>query len=210
MPTLLRIDSSALGGEASISRQLTDEYVHQWLQAHPAGHITTRDLAASHLPVVTAEWIGAAYTPADSHTPAQRDTLAHSDQYISELHTADEYVIGVPMYNFSIPASLKLWIDQIARVGKTFSYGAGGAEGLLKGKKATFLLASGGIYDQGTPGAGMNFVEPYLRAFFAFVGVTDVNFITAGGVAQLRSGLDRATFLRPAIESIQKSFPVAA
>src|SRR5262249_50276082 len=115
MSTLLRIDSSPLGREASISRQLTTDFEKQWLAANPGGRVITRDLMTTELPPVTAEWIGAAYTPEAALTQGQKGVLAISDMLIAELQAADEYVIGVPMYNFSIPAVLKLWIDQVAR-----------------------------------------------------------------------------------------------
>ena len=108
------------------------------------------------------------------------------------------------MHNFGVPAVLKLWIDQIARSGKTFKYDANGPEGLLKGKKATVLSASGGVYEAGTPAAAMNFVEPYLRAVLSFLGITDVSFVSASGVAQIMMGaVDREAFLKPTIEQVR-------
>ena len=110
------------------------------------------------------------------------------------------------MHNFSISAVLKLWIDQVARAGKTFSYSGGTPAGLLRNKKATFFIASGGVYDQGTPMAVMNFVEPYLRSLFGFIGVADTSFITASGTGKLQYGVDRQTILQPALASIQAQF----
>jgi len=108
------------------------------------------------------------------------------------------------MHNFSIPSTLKLWIDQIARVGLTFAYGANGPEGLLKGKKATILIATGGTYEIGTPLGGLNFIEPYLKAFFGFLGVNDVQFVTASGAAQLMApNADREAFLKTTIERVR-------
>jgi len=110
----------------------------------------------------------------------------------------------VAMHNFSIPSVLKLWIDQIARNGKTFSYGEGGVQGLLQGKKATILVASGGVYELGTPAGAMNFIEPYLRAILGFLGITDVKFITASGAAQIMMGaVDREAFLKPTLELVR-------
>jgi len=107
------------------------------------------------------------------------------------------------MHNFSIPSTLKLWIDQVARAGKTFSYGADGPKGLLTGKKATLLIASGGVYAQGTAMESLNFVTPYLRAVFGFIGVTDVTIIAAEGTAQLMTGkMDPQTFLAPSLEKV--------
>jgi FMN-dependent NADH-azoreductase len=202
MSTLLRVDSSPLGGNTSFSRQLTSEFVRQWRQINPRGKVIVRDLATTKLPLVNADWIGAAYAPEASLTQDQQEVLAVSGELIAELEAAGEYVFGVAMHNFAIPSVLKLWIDQIMRAGKTFSYANGSIAGLLRDKKATFLVASGGVYDQGTPMAAMNFVEPYLRSVFGVMGVTDTTFINAGGTAKLRFGVDRETILQPALASI--------
>ncbi len=209
MPTLLHIDSSPTG-PASISRHLTHEFVQNWKLANPAGQVLARDLTTAVLAPVNAAWIGAAYTPEDARTPAQREILAFSDTLIAELLSADEYVFGVPMHNFSIPSVLKLWIDQIFRAGKTFSYADGVPAGLVKNKRATFIIASAGVYDAGTAMASFNFVEPYLRTAFGFLGVTDTRFLTAGGAAALNYGqIDRQTFLEPHVESIRDQFQPA-
>src|SRR4051812_10387723 len=168
MPTLLHLDSSPL--ETSISRELTREFVNTWKTAHPTGVVITRDLSAQAAWPLDAQWIGASYTPEAGRTPEQKQVLAVSDELIGELRKADEYVLGVAMHNFSVPAVLKLWIDQVLRTGVTFSYGEGGPKGLLQGKKATVLIASGGVYAAGTPLAAMDFVEPYLRTVLGFIG----------------------------------------
>jgi len=206
MATLLRIDSSPRDGDASFSRQLSAEFAEQWRQMHPGGKVIVRDLATTDLPPVSAEWIGAVYTPEPQRTTRQREALAISDELIAELDAADEYVFGVAMHNFSIPSVFKLWIDQIARLGKTFIYENGAPAGLLTSKKATFLVASGGVYGQGTPMAEKNLVEPYLRLIFGFLGVTDTRFVNAGGTARLQYGVDRDTILEPALESIHYQF----
>jgi FMN-dependent NADH-azoreductase len=114
------------------------------------------------------------------------------------------------MWNFGVPAVLKLWIDQIVRVGVTFQYGANGPEGLVKGKKVTILIATGGDYAPGSPAAGYNFVEPYLRAAFGFLGVTDQTVITAGGTAALMNpAADRAGFLAPFDSKVDELFAKA-
>jgi FMN-dependent NADH-azoreductase len=205
MPTLLHIDSSPLG-EASISRHLTAEFVEQWQLAHPDGKVITRDLTSSSLTVLDGQWIGAAYTPEASRTPEQKQALALSDTLVAELLEADEYVFGVPMHNFSIPGTFKLWIDQIARAGKTFAYVDGAPKGLLTGKKATFLIASGGVYGAGSAMASFNFAEPYLRTVFAFLGVADTTFQTAGGTASLMHGGSREDLLLPHVEAIRARF----
>lgn len=202
MPTLLEINTSPLAN--SITRELTAEYVSTWKASHPGGEVISRDLAANPSKPLDGAWVGAAYTPESARTQEQKARLAESDQLIGELEQADEYVIGVSMHNFSIPAVLKLWIDQVTRNGKTFSYGAGGPKGLLQGKKATILVASGGVYDAGTPASAMNFVEPYLRSILGFVGITDVTFVTASGVSQVNTGkVDRTTFLKPTLERVR-------
>jgi FMN-dependent NADH-azoreductase len=208
MKTILRIDSSPLDS-ASFSRQLTAEFVQKWQQMNPDGKVIARDLATTKLSPVNAEWIGAAHTPEPSLTPRQREVLALSEELIAELNAADEFVFGIPMHNFSIPATLKLWIDQIVRIGKTTSYENGAPAGLLRNKKATFLVASGGVYSPGTPMAAMNFVEPYLRSVFGFIGVTDTRFVNASGTARLLYGIDRETILQPALASIHAHFQAA-
>lgn len=202
MPTLLHIDSSPL--ESSISRELTREFTNAWKEKNPDGKVIARNLSSSPSKPIDQMWIGAAYTPEAARTDEQKAVLANSDTLIAELEQADEIVIGVAMHNFSIPSVLKLWIDQIARAGKTFSYGANGPEGLLNGKKATILIASGGVYEVGTPAGAMNFVEPYLRAVLGFLGITDVKFVTAAGAAQIMMGaIDRETFLKPTLEQVR-------
>jgi len=204
MSTLLHIDSSPLYGR-SVSRELTAAFVIQWKASHADGRISVivRDLNATDMPPVNAEWVGATYTPEQARTPEQKELLSLSDSLIAELERAEEYVIGVPMHNFGVPSVLKLWIDQIARVGRTFSYGEKGPKGLIVGKKATFIIATGGIYDAQTQMASFNFVEPYLRSVFGFLGVTDATFLTAGGTAALNQGQDRTAFLAPHLQSVQ-------
>jgi len=209
MPTLLHIDSSPAYGR-SVSRELSAAFVAQWKASHPEGKVIYRDLNATALSPITAEWVAAAYTPADARTPQQKELLSLSDSLLAELNQADEYVIGVPMHNFGVPSVLKLWIDQIARVGRAFAYAEGRPKGLIVGKKATFIVATGGFYDPQTQMASFNFVEPYLRSVFGFIGVTDTTFLTAGGTAALNQGHDRNAFLAPhlqAVRSIASSEP---
>lgn len=203
MPTLLHLDSSPL--ETSISRELGREFVKTWKAVHPDGPVIYRDLAASAPKPLDAQWIFAAFTPEEAQTPDQAAALALSDELIDELEAADEYVIGVAMHNFSIPSVLKLWIDQVVRKDSTFTYNESGFVGLLKEKKATVLVASGGVYDAGTPAAGFNFIEPYLKFLLGFIGVNDVKFVTAGGTSQIRMGvIDRETLLKPVLERVRE------
>jgi FMN-dependent NADH-azoreductase len=196
------LDSSPL--EKSISRQLMREFVNTWKNAHPNGTVIYRDLAANGPEPVNTAWIYSSFTPETSRTPEQKATLALSDELIAELEAADEYVIGVAMHNFSIPSVLKLWIDQVVRSGRTFVYAESGPQGLLHGKKATILAATGGVYEAGTRAGALNFIDPYLKTIFGFIGVTDVKFVTAGGTAQVMAGaVDRETFLQPTLELVR-------
>ena len=196
MPTLLHLDSSPL--ETSISRELGREFVKTWKAVHPDGNVIYRDLAVTAPKPLDAQWIFSSYTPDSSRSPEQIEALALSDELIGELESANEYVIGVAMHNFSIPSVLKLWVDQISRAGKTFTYGEYGPKGLLVNKKATLLVATGGVYEPGTPMGALNFAEPYLRAVLGFLGVAEVNLVAAAGTAALMQGkVDRAQFLEP-------------
>jgi len=202
MSTLIQFDSSPMG-ERSVSRRLTADFARTWIQAHPGSKVVTCDLSALDLQPIDASWVAAAYTPEEARTEEQKKALAVSDSLIADLKNGDEYVFGVPMHNFGIPSTLKLWIDQVVRSGKTFSYTAKGPNGLLAGKKATILIASGGVYEQGSNMASFNFVAPYLQTVFGFLGITDLTIISAGGTAQLMSGkVDTHTFLAPTLEKV--------
>jgi FMN-dependent NADH-azoreductase len=202
MAILLHLSTSPLA--SSISRELTREFVSNWKASHPSGKVIDRDLAANPPKPLDQAWIYATFTPEEARQPEQKDLIAYSDEAIAELEQADEYVIGVAMHNFSIPSVLKLWIDQVVRRGRTFSYGAEGPKGLLSGKKATVLVATGGVYDAGSPYAALNFIDPYLRTILGFIGITDVKFVTAGGTAQLMSGtVDRGQFLQPHLDQVR-------
>lgn len=197
MAHILHLNASPRGS-ASHSRQISGELVQTWLQAHPEDTITVRDLGHQAIPHVSEEFIGAMYTPAEARTPFQVETLKLSDELIGELQAADIYVFGVPMYNFSVPSVFKAYIDQIARVGVTFtpSY-----EGLLKNKKAIFVTArGGGGYGPGEAREAYNFEDPYLRSVFAFVGVTDVTFIHVNSTS---GGAETDALLAPAREQIK-------
>jgi FMN-dependent NADH-azoreductase len=203
MLTLLKLDSSPMG-ERSVSRKLTTQFAETWLKSHPKGTILARDLTALAIPAIGAPWVAAAHTPEQARTPEQTKLLSISDALIADLQQADEYVFGVPMHNFSIPSTLKLWIDQVIRAGKTFSYTSAGPAGLLTGKKATLLIATGGAYEQGTPLASFNFVTPYLLTVLGFIGITDVTIIAAESTAQLMGGkVDPQAFLAPLLERVK-------
>jgi len=204
MYTLLHLDSSPL--ETSFSRELAQEFVKTWKARHENGRVIYRDLAESAPKPLDAAWISAADAPPAARTEEQIAVLAHSEELIAELEQADEYVISVAMHNLSIPSTLRLWVDQISRGGRTFTFAPEGPVGLLKGKRATMVVASGGVYELGTPAGEYNFVEPYLRAVLGFLGITDVTFVTAGGSAQVAFGvIDRETFLEPLLEKVREA-----
>jgi FMN-dependent NADH-azoreductase len=167
---LLHIDASALGAY-SVSRGLTAAIVDEFVRNHPGIEVTYRDVHANPL----AHWS----MPAGENDPH----ALQGDQVMEEFLAADVVVIGAPMYNFGIASSLKAWIDRIAVAGKTFRYGASGPEGLAGGKRVIIASSRGGVYSGGAPAAAMDFQEPYLRAMFGFLGVTDIEFVRAEGVA---------------------------
>ncbi len=184
MPTLLAIQSSPRG-EHSVSRTLVATFIEDWKAAHAGGSVVMRDLMKTELPFVDLPWIAGAYSPAEQHSPEMKTALKVSDDLIAELKAADHIVIGTSMYNFSIPAALKAYIDHIVRVGVTFtpSY-----EGLVKGKKATVLLASGGSYAPGSQTEGYNVATSYMKQILGFIGITDVSVLLAGGTAAIDMG----------------------
>jgi FMN-dependent NADH-azoreductase len=195
MATLLHIDVSPRG-EYSISRKLGKAFAEEWKVKH-SGTVVYRDLVKTDLTFVDLAWIGGAYSDPSQHTPEQKAALKISDDLIAELLSADEIVIATPMYNFAIPASLKAYIDHIVRHGKTFSIGENGYAGLVKGKKATFIVASGGDYAAGGPAEGYNQETPYLKAIFGFIGITDTKSVLAGGTTAVVMGkMKEADYLK--------------
>jgi len=174
---LLRIDSSAR--RSSVSRQLTTKFVDTWKTENPGGEVMERDLAVTHLPLITDEWTQAVHTPTANLTPSQKEALAVSDTLIQEVMEADIIVIGAPMYNFTIPAPLKGWIDQVVRFGKTVLWGANGPQGALLGKKVVIVTSRGGSFLAGTRAALNDYQEPYLRHILGFIGLIDITFIHA-------------------------------
>lgn len=177
MTHLLHLDSSPRG-ERSISRQLTKEFVVKWQNAFPKDSVTYRDLGHTIVPPVNEPWIAAAFSSPAARTPELNAALKVSDELIDEFTSADYYVLGVPMYNFNVPSNFKSFIDQIVRVGRTFIVNAqGGYDGLLMNKKMLVITTRGGTYPPGTPYAAFDFQEPYLRAIFGMIGITDITFI---------------------------------
>lgn len=166
--TVLHIDASArLNG--SMTRDLTAQMVTRL-----GGDVIRRDLTVA-IPQIDETWVNANFTPADQRTDAQAESLALSDALIAEIKAADVLVIGVPIYNFGVPAALKAWVDQIARAGVTFKYTENGSQGLLEGKRAIIAVASGG-----TPaGSEIDFATGYMRHIMRFIGIHNVEIVAA-------------------------------
>jgi len=176
MSTLLTIEVSPRYAH-STSRKLASVFTDGWRAAHPGGTVITRDLMKTDLPFVDLPWIGGAFTPPEQHSPESKAAIKISNELIAELKAADQIVIGTPMYNFSIPAVLKAYIDHIVRVGVTVSTDN---VGLLTGKKATIILATGGDFSPGSPVEGYNLASGYLRQVLGFIGFKDIEIILAG------------------------------
>lgn len=172
MSKVLHVTASARH-KGSVSRELSTQLV-QSLAVSP-GDVTVRDLAEQPIPFVDEDWVGANFTSPDERTNAQNDTLSGSEALIEELEAADHIVIATPIYNFSIPAALKAWVDMIARAKRTFRYTENGPEGLIKGKTAWLVIASGGTAID----SQIDFATPYLRHVLGFVGIDDVRIVDA-------------------------------
>lgn len=175
---ILQINGSARRDGANSTR-LANEIVERIKAGQPGAQVTLRDLAATPHPVLDETALGALFTPAEQRTPEQAARVALDDALIAELQAHDVIVLGVPMYNFGITVQIKAWLDAIARAGVTFRYTADGPEGLVKGKTVYVALARGGIY-RDTPNDSQ---VPYLKTMLGFLGMTDVRFIYAEGLA---------------------------
>lgn len=184
MPNLLVVVASPRG-DYSISRTLTKRFVEGWKTNHPEASVATRDLNTTSLPFVDLPWIAGAYTPAEQHSPEIKQAITISNELIAELRAADEIVIGTPMYNFSTPAIVKAWIDHIVRINETFT---SSYEGLLKNKKVTVIIASGSVYSPGSHMESYNMETAYLKQILGFVGLTDIQFVLAGGTGAIDMG----------------------
>ena len=175
--TLLHIDSS-MRTTGSVSRKLTHQLVQSLTERDDSLSVIHRDLIHP-LPHITEDWITANYTEADNRTPAQNETLSLSDTLVNELVQSDIIVLGVPMYNFSVPAALKAWVDLICRARVTFKYTDNGPVGLLKDRRVIVVMTSGGI-PKDSP---VDFASPLIKQIFSFIGIEDVTFVNASHLA---------------------------
>ena len=184
MTTLLVVETSPRG-DYSISRHMTRRFVTAWRAVHPEGAVVERDLMETELPFVTAPWLQAYFTPAEQQSPEMKQALRLSDELVAELLAADHVVIATPVYNFNIPAALKAWIDHIVRKGLTLGLDG---RGLVQGKTATVLLASGGVYTEGSPIRDRDIATQYLRLILGVIGITDVSVVAGGGAKRVDLG----------------------
>ncbi len=175
---ILQINTSSRR-EGANSSKIASQIVEQLKARHPQATVTLRDLAVQPHPVLDEAALGALFTPAEQRTPEQAARVALDDALIAEVQTHDVIVLGVPMYNFGNSVQLKTWIDAIARAGVTFRYTESGPEGLVKGKTVYIALARGGIYRDTSNDAQV----PYLKNVLGFLGMTDVRFVYAEGLA---------------------------
>ena len=179
MTTLLQIKASISHDEGQSSR-LANNFVAAYRKAHPDAKVLVREVASAEpVPHLNGERFGAFITKPEERTDAQHAVVAYSDALIDELKRADIVVIGLPMYNFGVPSQLKAYFDHIARAGMTFKYTATGPVGLLTGKKVYVFAARGGLY----AGSALDTQTGYVRDFLAFLGMTDVQFVYAEGLA---------------------------
>jgi FMN-dependent NADH-azoreductase len=195
---ILQINSSARRA-ASHSTRLATRLVERLRNADPEATLTLRDLDAAPHPILDEAALGALFTPATERTPEQAARVALDDALIAQIQAADVVVMGVPMYNFGVPAQLKNWIDAIARAGVTFRYTAKGPEGLLTGKRVYVALTRGGMYRNTTADTQV----PYLRTIFTFLGLTDVRFVYAEGLSMGPDAEQKA--LTTAYEQIEEA-----
>lgn len=200
MTNLLVIEASPRG-KGSVSRNMAAEYVDAWRRANPNGKVIQRDLTSTPLKFTDAPWLAAYFTPPDKQSTEMKDALKLSDQLVAELVAADVVVIGTPVYNYNVPSALKAWFDHVVRKGITLGFSG---EGLLKGKRCTILLASGGVYTEGSPIRDRDIATQWLRLILNVLGIENIEFVAAGGTKVIDLGeQSRADYMAPIIPLIR-------
>jgi FMN-dependent NADH-azoreductase len=202
---LLHIDASVLG-DNSVSRKVSAAIAARLTSANPGLEVTYRDLAAQPLAHLTGEHVAANFGGPQPAAPGLQADYADGQAALAEFLAADIVVVGAPMYNFTLPTQLKAWIDRLLIAGKTFRYTASGPEGLAGGKRVIVALSRGGFYGPQSPTTAYEHLESYLRTVFGFIGVTDLEFVAADGIAigpeqrekALTGALEAASLLRAA------------
>ncbi len=190
MKSILYIQSSPRGQE-SYSQKVARSIIDDLHRRYPNAKVVARNLADNPLPHVGPGFVGGLAVKPENQTPEQAKALALSDRLIDEVVAADVLVLAVPMHNLGIPSTLKAWIDHVVRAGRTFNYSPHGPKGLLQGKRAIVVLASGGVYSNG-PTKRFDFLEPYVHAILQFIGITNVNVVRVEGVAMGDIGAEKA------------------
>lgn len=180
MKRILHVISSPRGDE-SFSIKLANAIIVKIKDQYPDSSVEELNLIEGNIPHLDTAHLRSFFTPADQLTAEDKEAVSYSDTAISQLMAADIIVIGAPLYNFGIPSTLKVWIDHIARAGKTFRYDEQGPEGLVKNKKVYVAMSSGAVYSEGLY-ASYDFVSPYLKAMLGFLGMTDLSIIRVEGV----------------------------
>ncbi|ABI61952.1 FMN-dependent NADH-azoreductase [Granulibacter bethesdensis] len=203
MTRLLVVETSPRGNY-SISRNMTRGFVAEWQAAHSDGEVTTRDLMETDLQFIGAPWLQAYFTPSEQHSPEMKAELALSDELVGELLACDHLVVATLVYNYNVPAALKAWIDSIVRKGMTLGFDG---KGLVTGKKATVLMASGGVYTEGSPIRDRDIATQYLRLVLGVIGIADVTVVAGGGAKAVDM---RETTMEDFIETLQPAIEAAA
>lgn len=203
MTKLLVVETSPRG-DHSISRNMTRRFVSEWRTAHPDGEVVERDLTETNLQFIDAPWLQAYFTPPEQQSPEMKAELGLSDELVGELRACDHLVIATPVYNYNVPAKLKAWIDNIVRKGLTLGFDG---KGLVTGKTATVLMASGGVYTEGSPIRDRDIATQYLRMVLGVIGITDVTVVAGGGAKAVDM---REATMEGFIETLQSELEAAA
>ena len=203
MTKLLVVETSPRGDQ-SISRNMTRRFVAEWRTAHPDGEVVHRDLMETNLQFISAPWLQAYFTPPEQHSPEMKAELSLSDELVGELLACDHLVIATPVYNYNVPAVLKAWIDSVVRKGLTLGFDG---KGLVVGKTATVLMASGGVYTEGSPIRDRDIATQYLRLVLGVIGITDVTVVAGGGAKAVDM---RETTMEGFIATLQPEIGAAA
>ena len=202
--TKLLVIETSPRGDQSISRNMTQRFVAEWQDKHPGGIVVNRDLAETELPFVNAPWLAAYFTPSEQHSPEMMETLRVSTELVAEILAADHLLIATPVYNYNVPASLKAWVDHIVRKGMTLGFDG---KGLVTGKTATVIIASGGVYTEGSPIRNRDIATQYLRLILGVIGITDVTVVAGGNAKTVDI---RETAMEEFIATLQSKIEAAA
>lgn len=203
MTKLLVVETSPRG-DHSISRNMTRRFVADWQAAHQGGEVVDRDLMETDLKFISAPWLQAYFTPADAQTPEMKAELALSDELVAELLACDHLVIATPVYNYNVPAALKAWVDSIVRKGLTLGFDG---KGLVTGKTATVLIASGGVYTEGSPIRDRDIATQYLKMLLGVIGITEVTVVAGGNAKSVDMG---DTTMAAFVDTLQPAIQAAA